>query len=463
MEYKKYTLYVEPIDWPGVSRTLEIGGNRTLDDLSEAILDAWDFDHSHLYMFSLTRKPYDPDGFYHPYDEDKNNAAFASLDSLGLKSRRKILYLYDFGDDWMFYVTVKRVETTEEEPPVRVIQSEGALEQYPNWNDEDWEEENWDGEDREEEDWNDEDWDEDEGELRIEFVETPDPVLESLLEEVPALYQNKWLLLAREEYPAADDEEIYLFGNMEKAGLLEMAEIPEGLLLKVRRGTKDPGSYPWVKDLGKRLDRERMLAGFVMAYGLIEEEELCRLCSEAGPYGSGHRKEFEKLAGRMKKQGMFQVMEKNGTSWISCYPPALMEEIWKKREDYPVKWYRKWNDEELRALCEGPWTDAFPVYGQTRMLLVGDCGWRPEDAEGFLQAAVLCVAAGWTEEEFFRWVQAGFEENGLRLTKRIRKQLGKFRREFPSAVLKGYTWEAYEKEKVGHGRQMTLFDEELPF
>lgn len=316
MEYKKYTLYVEPIDWPGVSRTLEIGGNRTLDDLSEAILDAWDFDHSHLYMFSLTRKPYDPDGFYHPYDEDKNNAAFASLDSLGLKSRRKILYLYDFGDDWMFYVTVKRVETTGEEPPVRVIQSEGALEQYPNWNDED--------------------WDEDEGELRIEFVETPDPVLESLLEEVPALYQNEWLLLAREEYPAADDEEIYLFGNMEKAGLLEMAEIPEGLLLKVRRGTKDPGSYLWVKDLGKRLDRERMLAGFVMAYGLIEEDELCRLCSEAGPYGSGHREEFEKLAGRMKKQEMFQVMEKNGTSWVSCYPPALMEEIWKKRENYPV-------------------------------------------------------------------------------------------------------------------------------
>ena len=97
------------------------------------------------------------------------------------------------------------------------------------------------------------------------------------------------------------------------------------------------------------------------------------------------------------------------------------------------------------------------------MLLVGDCGWWPEDAEGFLQAAILGVAAGWTEEEFFRWVQAGFEENSLRLTKRIRKQLGKFRREFPSAVLKGYTWEAYEKEKVGHGRQMTLFDEKLPF
>ena len=477
MEYKKYTLYVEPIDGPGMSRTLEIGGNKTLDDLSEAILDAWEFDHSHLYMFSVTRKPYDPDGFYHPSYEERKSAACVSLDSLGLKSRRKILYLYDFGDDWMFYVTVKRVESVEEEPPVRVIQSAGQLEQYPDWDEddwggEDWDEEDWDEEDRDEEDWDGEDWVEenraeedwdDGGELRIEFEGTPDPVLDSLLEEMPAIYQSVWLQLATEEFGVAGDEEVGLFKEMEKAGLLEMAEIPEGLLLKVKKGTKDPGSYPWIKDLGKRLEKERMLASFTLAYGVIEEEELCRLCSEAGPYGFGPREEFEELAGRMKKHGMFCTAEKDGKSCVSFFPLNVTETVLKQRENYPVKWYREWDDEELSILCEGQWTDAFPVYNQTIAFLAWDCGWDPDDANLFLRMAVLCVAAGWTEDEFFRWVQDGLEENGLRLTKRIRKQLGKFRRQFPSAVLKGYTWEEYEKEKVGDGRQMTLFDEELPF
>lgn len=92
------------------------------------------------YKKCLIRKPCDREGFYHPDSESGRNAAGASLDSLGLKARRKILFLYDFGDEWLFYVTVKRVETVPEAPATRVIQSSGRLEQYPVWDEDEWEE-----------------------------------------------------------------------------------------------------------------------------------------------------------------------------------------------------------------------------------------------------------------------------------------------------------------------------------
>lgn len=38
-----------------------------------------------------------------------------------------------------------------------------------------------------------------------------------------------------------------------------------------------------------------------------------------------------------------------------------------------------------------------------------------------------------------------------------------FRRDYPSAALKGFTWGAYEKEKAGEERQPTLFEEGNPF
>lgn len=80
---------------------LQIDGNATLDDLSNAIISAFQFDNEHLYFFSLNRKPYDKEGYYHPSADGGKNAAKAKLNSLGLKVRRKFLFLYDFGDDWI--------------------------------------------------------------------------------------------------------------------------------------------------------------------------------------------------------------------------------------------------------------------------------------------------------------------------------------------------------------------------
>ena len=77
--YKKYTLEVTE-QKSGASRTIEMDGGNTLDDLSNAILNAVNFDKSHLYMFSLSKKPYG-EGYYHPMadlDDGDKSAADAS-------------------------------------------------------------------------------------------------------------------------------------------------------------------------------------------------------------------------------------------------------------------------------------------------------------------------------------------------------------------------------------------------
>ena len=61
-----YQLKITPVYDNLVYRVIEIYGNCTFADLSDAILDVFNFYHSHLYMFSRSRKPYDSKGIYHP-------------------------------------------------------------------------------------------------------------------------------------------------------------------------------------------------------------------------------------------------------------------------------------------------------------------------------------------------------------------------------------------------------------
>lgn len=61
------------------------------------------------------------------------------LDEIGLDSKQKFSLHYDFGDDWMFTITVQKITETSEERMSRVIKEKGAIEQYPDWDEEDYE------------------------------------------------------------------------------------------------------------------------------------------------------------------------------------------------------------------------------------------------------------------------------------------------------------------------------------
>src|SRR4051812_41989117 len=110
---------------PEISRTILIRGDQTLEDLHEAIFDAFDRDDAHMYEFQFGTRPMDPKGprYVLPMaaDDDWDGRPPAGtvdrtpLDSLGLKEGDRFGYWFDFGDDWWHQINVEAV--ADEVPP----------------------------------------------------------------------------------------------------------------------------------------------------------------------------------------------------------------------------------------------------------------------------------------------------------------------------------------------------------
>ena len=146
-----------------VERTLEISETETLERLTAVILSSLEFDFDHLYEYAIHGTVYEGA----PYGSADERCR-VKLNSLGLKKGDMFELHYDFGDDWMFLLSVLDVKR-EKGGPARIIASRGEVEQYPDWDEdddpdfdgsfgEDWDpgEEDWDPDDA---DW---DWDMDE-------------------------------------------------------------------------------------------------------------------------------------------------------------------------------------------------------------------------------------------------------------------------------------------------------------
>ncbi len=98
------------------SRTIEIRGDETLEQLHEAIFEAFDRFDEHLYEFQFGKRPFDPAGPKYgvpgPHESPKGygDARTTTLDALKLKTERVFGYLFDFGDEWFHQVQVERIE-----------------------------------------------------------------------------------------------------------------------------------------------------------------------------------------------------------------------------------------------------------------------------------------------------------------------------------------------------------------
>lgn len=101
---------------PVVTRTIEIRGNQTLDDLHGAIFEAFDRFDEHLYEFQIGGKgPQDPkarryvlpaalDGSWAD-DDMEFDLTKTTIASLGLKVDEPFGYWFDYGDDWWHQIT----------------------------------------------------------------------------------------------------------------------------------------------------------------------------------------------------------------------------------------------------------------------------------------------------------------------------------------------------------------------
>lgn len=131
MMCKQYSMKVYP-DGKGreVYRNIEICGNNTLDQLCGIIMYAFDFLDEHLYEFCMDNCAYSENAYQScpEYDEPSTDI---TLDEVGLSKGQKFTLHYDFGDDWMFRITVMKISEVQEESEPRIVKSKGEIQQYP--------------------------------------------------------------------------------------------------------------------------------------------------------------------------------------------------------------------------------------------------------------------------------------------------------------------------------------------
>ncbi len=118
-----------------VWRQITIPATRSLSDLSNAILEAYQFDHDHLYLFRYATRLGMSAEVLHPYMDDGPHADDVRIGDLPVQPGFSMLYNYDFGDNWRFNVVLDRIEPSD--PSVdayRIDQSVGkSPQQYPHW------------------------------------------------------------------------------------------------------------------------------------------------------------------------------------------------------------------------------------------------------------------------------------------------------------------------------------------
>lgn len=121
-----------------VWRKIQTSGQHTLDELHLAIQDAFNFDNEHLYSFFMDGKRWSEQAFNSPYGEEQPFADEVKIKDLNLKERSRFLYLFDYGDEWLFYVTLEKfIEDPSEDMAIELIDSQGeSPKQYGGWEEE---------------------------------------------------------------------------------------------------------------------------------------------------------------------------------------------------------------------------------------------------------------------------------------------------------------------------------------
>ena len=139
---KQYLIKVYPAgEGREVYRNIEICGCETLNQLCQVILGSFDFSDEHLYEFCMDNRMYDKYNNYQSDPEGDELSAEITLDELGLVEKQKFSLHYDFGDDWMFVITVKKISEMPDKIEPRIIKSKGNIQQYPDWDEDEWDDE----------------------------------------------------------------------------------------------------------------------------------------------------------------------------------------------------------------------------------------------------------------------------------------------------------------------------------
>jgi len=116
-------------------RRIEVSADHTLLDLHRAIQEAYRFDDDHLYSFFMDGKAWSRKRFASTYEDEGPYVDEVRIGELGLSPGQKILYLFDYGDEWRFRVELEEIRSEGRKPrKPRIIERRGrAPEQYSRW------------------------------------------------------------------------------------------------------------------------------------------------------------------------------------------------------------------------------------------------------------------------------------------------------------------------------------------
>ena len=126
----------------GCYRHIQISMNATLYKLHKAIINAFGFVDDHAHAFFMDNHYWSGNAAFlsMKMNGDERLTKSYKLEKLNLSKGDQFKYLFDFGDEWRFQCKVLR-ELEEQIDIPRIIRSVGeSPEQYPEWEDEDWEE-----------------------------------------------------------------------------------------------------------------------------------------------------------------------------------------------------------------------------------------------------------------------------------------------------------------------------------
>lgn len=88
----------------------------TLVDLSDAILHAYGFDHDYLYRFVFPSRFGTEIEIAQPFMEQTPSVTEVTIRELPAQPDFRMLYNYDFGDNWRFDVVLVRIDPPEQNP-----------------------------------------------------------------------------------------------------------------------------------------------------------------------------------------------------------------------------------------------------------------------------------------------------------------------------------------------------------
>lgn len=115
---------------------VEIDSMSNLQDLHYLIQYAVDFDNDHLYEFFVSKTERSRDRIR--FDDENEKIYSTTLESLyPLEKGKKLYYMFDYGDSWLFVISKSRKKPQEIQDGVkypRIINEEGNKpDQYPEW------------------------------------------------------------------------------------------------------------------------------------------------------------------------------------------------------------------------------------------------------------------------------------------------------------------------------------------